>query len=322
MVEQVVAGLPPLWTRVEYTQDSEYDDREGSDVSAYGMHHAVTPSLQAILDLSKAGGRTVSMTLAVKDDERVLVVPFDKQPFTSASSYDNLSWTVEAANATLAPDYQLSDATYRSLAIIAAHAFVQEGVPLTHGVPGLYEHKNLNQWFGASYPTLCAGPYFDIQRVIREAKQLLTGTSPTQRKDDDMAEHIFNPGSNGGKGAVITYSNGRVQVHVNDTAWNQRNAALGAPPTLTPPRNASREIPNAYLQSFLHVEAGLPRDWDLNAHPVWIRDAEDVVIDEAKIASDTAAAVIAHLQAEGVEIDPAALDSIPQKTIDLLKERI
>lgn len=172
-----MVDLPPLYTRIEYTQDTEYDDREGVDVDSFGIHHAVTTSLQGIIDLSKAGGRTVSMTLAVKDDDRVLIVPLWAQPFTSASSYDNRSWTVEAANMTMAPDYLLSDATYRSLAIIAAHAHRNEGVPLRVGVPGLYQHKNLYEWFGASYPTACAGPWFDTYRVVREAEQLLALTN-------------------------------------------------------------------------------------------------------------------------------------------------
>lgn len=180
--EYDVAKLPPLFTKVIYTEDSEYDDRAGADVVAVGYHHAVTTSLLAIIDLSAPGGREVSMNFAVKDNQRILRVPLWARAYTSASRYDFGSWTIEAANETMAPDYLLSDATYTSLAIIAAHAYVRESVPLTVGYPGLYQHKNLYEWFNASYPTACAGPHFDTWRVVREAEAILEAAL----KEDDM----------------------------------------------------------------------------------------------------------------------------------------
>lgn len=209
MVEQYVGNLPPLWTEIRYTGTSEYSSRGGTDVDAYGIHHAVTTSLEAIISLAMPGGREVSMTLAVKDDRRVLVVPFGMRPFTSASGFDLRSWTTEAANETMDPDYLLSDATYRSLSIIAAHAHVQEGVPLTHGVPGLYEHKNLYQWFGASYPTACAGPHFDMPRVIRGAQAFVSmtaggGYSPIPEEEDEMKPVILT--NSKGLGILIDWA--------------------------------------------------------------------------------------------------------------------
>lgn len=221
MVAQTFANLPPLFTRVEYTDASEYSSRQGTDTDAFGIHHAVTTSLAGIIALSKKGGRTVSMTLAVKDDERVLIVPFDARPFTSASSYDLRSWTVEAANETLDPDYRLSDATYRSLAIIAAHAHLQEGVPLVHGVPGLYEHKNLYQWFQASYPTACAGPHFDIGRVIREALALIAGEQPDEEEDDMIRILSTAYGTGHGQPAHFNAAPGALSLNRNHHLINQ-----------------------------------------------------------------------------------------------------
>lgn len=209
-----MASLPPLYTRVEYTASSEYSSRSGTPVDSFGIHHAVTTSLDAIISLSKPGGRTVSMTFAVKDHERVLVVPLDMRPFTSASRYDFRSWTVEAANMTLAPDYLLSDATYESLAIIAAWAHLN-GVPLTHGVPGLYEHKNLYQWFGASYATACAGPHFSVQRVINRANELLAATQIDHallRRQKEETMYIRGESNPSDVYNVFTDANGKVRV--------------------------------------------------------------------------------------------------------------
>lgn len=278
MVEQNWPGLPPLWTETQYTSDSEYDPR-GRDVDSFGIHHAVTPSLQAIIDLSKPGGRTVSMNLAVKDGRRVRVVPMDQRAYTSASSYDARSWTVEAANDTLAPDYHLSDATYESLSIIAAHAHVQEGIPLVHGVPGVYEHKNLYQWFVASYPTLCAGPHFDVGRVIRGALRLLTTEPETEEEEETEMKHVFVPGLNAGQGAIVDYAplyvHKRPREGGEHDAWNTYNAyVLGKPATDAAPRNADLEVINEVHGPLLNVQAGMPLDWDLEAHPTWTPEIE------------------------------------------------
>lgn len=181
-----MVDLPPLYTRIEYTAASEYGSRAGADIDSFGIHHAVTTSLQAIIDLSKPGGREVSMTLAVKDHERVLVVPIESRPYTSASKFDLRSVTVEAANQTMAPDYLLSDATYDSLSIIGAHLARDYGVPLRIGVPGVYEHKNLYQWFEASYPTACAGPHFNTQRVINGSVAYLAGAASKPERRNTM----------------------------------------------------------------------------------------------------------------------------------------
>ena len=115
----------------------------------------------------------------------------------------------------------------------------------------------------------------DVRWIVDRANRIIReGIDPepeTPTDQEDIMQHVFSPGSNAGRGAVISYAPGFVAVRVGDDHdhWNARSAALGLVPTDEAPRNAARTIQDEYLQSFLHIEAGLPIDWDLNIEPVW-----------------------------------------------------
>lgn len=155
----------PLTTGFAITSD--YSSRGGVKVDSIGHHHAASTSLAGTLALFQPGGRTVSPNYCIKDDQIILVVPEEYRAWTTGSARDDSrSITYEICNDSGDPDWRISEASYRSVMALDADIARRYGIPLQHGIPGFWEHRNIYQWFGRSYATACAGPGFDINRVI------------------------------------------------------------------------------------------------------------------------------------------------------------
>jgi hypothetical protein len=183
---------------------------------------------------------------------------------------------VETCNTTLSPSWGISEASRLRLAKLAVAMF-------RAGILGSLTRKHIIGHYEVpgTYATSCPGPEMRLDYIVKLANDIYKGsglagldTEPIKppTNEDDM-KHIFSSGSAAGTGAVIAYSSGYVSVLVGEekNRWNERCAALGLPVTDKSPRNAERAIEDRFLQSFLHIEAGLPMDWDLNAKPVWHR---------------------------------------------------
>jgi len=172
-----------LTTRLALTSDTEYGPRLGTPVDSIGHHHAAGTSLEGLLLNTKPGGRQLSFNYGIKDHNIVLVVPEEFRAFTSGSGVDDRrSITYEICNDSVAPEWRISDASYES--VIALDRDIRSRYPLIpaeHGMPGLWEHRNLYEWFGRSYITACAGPGFHIDRVIAG---ILAG--PDEGMEDEM----------------------------------------------------------------------------------------------------------------------------------------
>lgn len=193
----------PLITGVSETSDCS--SRNGRDIDTFIIHHAVSTNLQAALSLYQPGGREVSPNYAGgPNGELIGVVPEELRAWTSGSAaFDGRAITIEQCNINLAPNYDISDAGYETLAKLAADLHTRHGVPLQWGVPGIIQHKDIYNNWGDSYATACAGPHFDINRVINRAKQILAEpdekAKPQRRKDMTSLYHKTDTDQRDGK---------------------------------------------------------------------------------------------------------------------------
>lgn len=156
---------------VNYTSSSEYSPRTRS-ITHLQIHHATTTSLSGLRALMAPGGRTVSANGAMGNDGHLMgVVPENMRAFTSATSFDNNSYTIEVCNTTLSPDWGISDACHWRLAQVAVDLHRQYGMPLDRA--HIIGHREVP----GTYATACPGPSMDLDRIVRYAHALLSGTA-------------------------------------------------------------------------------------------------------------------------------------------------
>jgi hypothetical protein len=172
----------PSYDSINLTSYSESSPRT-MRVDTLQVHHATTTSLAACRALMDAGGRQVSANYAMGNDGNLmLVVPVERRAFTSASSYDNRSITVEVCNTTLGPSWGISYASHLRLAQLAAEMWF-EG--LLGGINRTYiiGHNEVP----GSYATACPGPSMNLDLVVALTLQLV---QPAPKENPDMA-HIY-----------------------------------------------------------------------------------------------------------------------------------
>lgn len=171
----------PTFDFSDLTAETESDPRRG-DFDTLQWHHSVTTTYEAARDLMDPGGRTVSANGLMTADGRLgLVVDLSRRAFTSASSFDHRSLTVECVNTSGGPEYGLSDATHRRLGQTLAEMVREGRSQLIYGPGGLIQHKDVP----GSYATACAGPSADSDRVLAYASQYL---NPPRPKEKDMPQ--------------------------------------------------------------------------------------------------------------------------------------
>lgn len=130
--------------------------RNGATVNASQVHHSTMRSAAAYLDLVQGGGRQVSSNLAVDVDGTIIrVVNLNRRAWTSGSaSFDARAITTETANATLAPNYSLSEAAKAAHGRIAAALKADRALQrLTSD--NVYLHWEMRPRWGVSYGTAC-----------------------------------------------------------------------------------------------------------------------------------------------------------------------
>lgn len=189
----------PTFDFSDLTAESESDPRRG-DYDTLQWHHSVTTTYEAARDLMDPGGRTVSANGLMTADGRLgLVVDLSRRAFTSASSFDHRSLTVECVNTSGAPDYGLSDATHRRLGRVLADMVREGRSQVIYGPGGLIQHKDVP----GSYSTACAGPSADSDRVLAYASQYLT--KPQSKRNTMTTNYVkisSSPDKQGGKGSL------------------------------------------------------------------------------------------------------------------------
>jgi hypothetical protein len=211
---------------VDLTASSEYGSRDGQRVDVLQIHHATTTSLSGLRGLMAPGGRKVSANGAMsRDGHLMLVVPADRRAFTSATSYDKRSFTVEVCNTSLAPDWGISDACHERLAQLAADMHFELDMPLDRA--HIIGHREVP----GTYATACPGPSMDLDRIVRRAREIAEGDDmPTAREIADVL-----------LGTMVENPNNGQQVKLVDIfRYNERSDSATAETIL-------RELPGRLL---------------------------------------------------------------------------
>lgn len=157
-------------------------------VDMFIIHHAATTSLAAVRAMFGGRAYEVSANYIVKDGQIVAAVPESMRAWTSGSAsdggkgadFDHRAITVETCNSATGEPWPISEASYRSLARMAADFHRRYGVPLDRD--HIVGHGELWTRWRASYATRCPGG-IDLDRIVRDARAIINGT----QEDDPMA---------------------------------------------------------------------------------------------------------------------------------------
>ena len=186
-----------LTTRTAITTDRS--SRNGARVTSIGHHHAASTSLEGTLSQFQPGGREVSPNYCISGRDIVLVVPEEYRAWTSSDAWaDGQSITYEIINSTGDPDWRFAADTIASVVALDIDICRRYGITPKWGLPGLWQHKNLYQWFGRSYATACAGPSFPQEYIVTAVSMGLAGTAgggtaPIGKDNDMTFERVVNP---------------------------------------------------------------------------------------------------------------------------------
>lgn len=197
-------GYLGLFDRLDHTSSSEWDSREGYAITTLQDHHTAYPNDAGSRALMDAGGRTVSANgLLLRDGTLVEVVPGQFRAFTSASSADKWSLTVEVVNQTAGPEWGISEAQRRRLAKLHQD-MARAGLPTTPGKRGQGGLMGHNETPG-SYATACPGPDMHNDHIARLAAGPYLGASveeETTETEYDMK--IYEWAGDGSNGVIAT----------------------------------------------------------------------------------------------------------------------
>lgn len=197
-----MAVWSPLTTGWAVTTDC---DLRTSQVDSFGNHHAASTSLAVVLAAMQPGGREVSSNYVIHKRDIIGVVPEDYRAWTSGSARDDdRAITVEIVNSSGSPYWQFDPETVESVVALNADIMRRYNVPAQHGLPGIWEHRNLYEWFGRSYPTACAGPSFDIGSIISSAAAKNQNHNPVRpEEEDEIMSRPICIAKNTGKGNEV-----------------------------------------------------------------------------------------------------------------------
>lgn len=184
----------PLTTSWSVTTDSS---PRHLSVDSIGHHHAASTSLGSVLAMMQPGGREVSSNYVISGKNIVGVVPETRRAWTSGDpDADSRSITYEVVNASASPDWSFYQDTVESIIALDADISEHYGIPLRHGIPGFWEHRNLFEWFKRSYATACAGPSFNIRYIID--RTIARMSEPKKGTIEVIHYHHQDPTARGG----------------------------------------------------------------------------------------------------------------------------
>lgn len=188
-------------------QESESDPRARS-VNVLQIHHAATTSTAGARSLMDPGGRTVSSN-GLLDPSGFLyeVVLANRRAYTSATSFDHQSITVETVNTTGAPGWGISEAARTRLAQLAVDMF-RAGLLGSLTRAHIIGHNEVP----GTYATACPGPDMHLDWIVTKANEIYNGTGTVSvaftqaQKSRKQAEMIYgfiqNDPKFGGTGAI------------------------------------------------------------------------------------------------------------------------
>jgi hypothetical protein len=132
--------------------------------------------LDALVRL-EMGGKQVSSTVCVKDGRIASMFDEAYRAWSLSDAYwDSISLSSETCNSTGAPSWNISEASYRSLALLVADWCKRYGIPCNRD--RVIGHREVYTRHGGSYGTACPGG-IDLNRVVNEANAILGGSSPS-----------------------------------------------------------------------------------------------------------------------------------------------
>lgn len=163
--------------------------RGGTAIDHIILHHCASTNVNVVLNMMLTGSREVSANYVTDNDGTIYgVVDEQDRAWTSASSYwDGRSITFECVNSAGPPDWPQSEASYEAIARMCADISNRYGFPLTRDGRNstVLGHRELYQYFGASYATGCPGG-MNMDRIVERANQILSGQTSIQEEDEDM----------------------------------------------------------------------------------------------------------------------------------------
>lgn len=157
LTQEEIAAYPNVCRVITQavSDGGQSSSRNGATVQYFQIHHSTMTSAASYVQMVQSGSREVSSTFAVQDSQIVRVVNLLRRPWTSGSAtYDAMAFTCETANATLAPDYLVSEESKNSLGRIAKAMFLDRALGAITNYY-IYLHKQMTSRFGVSYGTAC-----------------------------------------------------------------------------------------------------------------------------------------------------------------------
>lgn len=172
----------------EVHSSSQRSSRNGVKPVALIWHHAVSRDWRTVVDMMVSGSKEVSANYVIGNGGEIIgVVDEQDRAWTSSSSYwDGRAITFEVCNETLAPSYTISAKATEALARISADISQRYGFDLVRDGAGssVIGHRELYEWFGASYATACPGG-LQIDATTALANSIIDGVVP---EEDEMAK--------------------------------------------------------------------------------------------------------------------------------------
>lgn len=172
------------------TYGSKYSPRRAR-IDMMQVHHTASTSdtgSRATLE----GAREVSANFYINSDGDIFEqVPLTERAWTSATSLDHRSATVEVQNTTASPHWTITADAQSALARLAAWLHVEHGVPLDRD--HIIGHREIHERYGLGYATACPGG-IDLDAIPRDALALISAPSPTLAGDDMHLIRIIENG--------------------------------------------------------------------------------------------------------------------------------
>lgn len=175
--------------------------RDGADVDHFLVHGMASTDFAGTLAMvADPSGRQVSANYFISNEGKIVgCVDESLRAWTSGSpndggqgaAWDRRSITVEVENSTGGPEWGFSPAAKEALAQLMADVSRRHRFPLTRtGKTGtVLEHRELWEFWAASYPTACPQS-MPTDTVVARANSIITEIT----KDDDTM-HIIKPNS-------------------------------------------------------------------------------------------------------------------------------
>lgn len=155
-------------------------------IDMFIVHHAATPSLQAVKNIfAMTGGRGTSAQYIVCDDQIISAVPEEWRAWTGGgkrdgalydgSTLDQRAITVETVNSGVAKDgWPISAKSFESLARLIEDCSRRYGFPLDRN--HVIGHGEMLTRFRAGFATACPGG-ISVDALVRRAQQIRNGQS-------------------------------------------------------------------------------------------------------------------------------------------------